>query len=220
MPIFENKNSNDAGTLKASVVLFCPSPYWEDLEETVIDISDKKRKIIENNGDVPVGIKVTVKGARIGYPMIQNITTNKQIKFTSEFNDEINVNTNVGQKRAIEINNNYDYLAVGGTNTVIKYIPFFDKYYMGNTKGLFESIDGITFSLVKTYSYTVISIAYSEELGVVCLLTYNGEIITTTDGIEFIKSFTGTLATPKIMRNFVILKIKKYSVFILGVTVI
>ena len=78
LPIFENKNSNDAGTLKASVVFSCPSPYWEDLEETVIDISDKKRKIIENNGDVPVGIKVTVKGARIGYPMIQNITTNKQ----------------------------------------------------------------------------------------------------------------------------------------------
>ena len=210
LPIFENKNSNDAGTLKASVVFSCPSPYWEDLEETVIDISDKKRKIIENNGDVPVGIKVTVKGARIGYPMIQNITTNKQIKFTSEFNDEINVNTNVGQKRAIEINNNYDYLAVGGTNAVIKYIPFFDKYYMGNTKGLFESIDGITFSLVKTFSYIrVISIVYSEELGVVCLLTYKGEIITTTDGMEFIKSFTGTLATPKLYAKFCYSKNKK-----------
>ena len=31
IPLFENKNSNDKGTLKASVTFSCPSPYWEDV---------------------------------------------------------------------------------------------------------------------------------------------------------------------------------------------
>ena len=47
LPIFENKNSNDSGTLKASVTFSCCSPYWEDTEDTVVELELGENKILQ-----------------------------------------------------------------------------------------------------------------------------------------------------------------------------
>ena len=59
IPLFENKNSNDAGTLKASVAFSCPNPYWEDLEESEIEIGADPTLVV-NDGDIPVGFELNV----------------------------------------------------------------------------------------------------------------------------------------------------------------
>ena len=71
LPIFENKNSNDSGTLKASVAFTCCSPYWEDLEDTVVDV--KGFNVIQNNGDVPSQIKLNIPAGSTN-PIIRNPT--------------------------------------------------------------------------------------------------------------------------------------------------
>ena len=103
IPIFENKNSNDAGTLKASVAFSCPNPYWEDLEETVVEI-DSFGTIIENNGDVPTQPKIefqnddTNKAYLISNPYIFNGRTAQEIKLNGTFKTDVFVNTEVGKK--------------------------------------------------------------------------------------------------------------------------
>ena len=101
LPIFENKNSNDAGTLKASVVFSCPSPYWEDLEDTVVNIEKGQRVEIINEGDIKTNAKIEVvfsdtlqnKAIRIC-----NFTTDQKIEVLNEQNSPIKINTNTGEK--------------------------------------------------------------------------------------------------------------------------
>ena len=100
LPIFENKNSNDAGTLKASVVFSCPSPYWEDLEETVVFLNDGEN-IIQNDGDIPVGIKLNIlnDSTQIKDILLRNANEDREIKLNVETNKSIEINTNVGNKK-------------------------------------------------------------------------------------------------------------------------
>ena len=191
MPVFQNHNSNDLGTPKVKCSFTACNPYWEDLEETIISIPDKESTTIANNGDVPVGVKVKIKGSSIGYPLIQNSTTGKQIKFSSEFFNEIDINTNVGQKEAYEIKNNYTQVTVGGDATSIAYVPFLVKYFIG-TKGLLESIDGETWTMNKNFPSNeyITSISYSEELGIICIRTRNKNIYASQNGVDFEKVYT------------------------------
>lgn len=107
LPIFENKNSNDAGTLKANVTFSCPSPYWEDLEDTVVGINLGEVCSINNAGDVPTQVEIGVFGD-VSNPRIQNQTTSKKIEITDNLSQPVFINTNIGHKDAykgeLEIN--------------------------------------------------------------------------------------------------------------------
>ena len=101
LPIFENKNSNDAGTLKASVVFSCPSPYWEDLEETVVNIEKRQRVEIINEGDIKTNTKIGVVFSdtlQNGTIRIYNFTTDQKIEVLNDQKSPIEINTNTGEK--------------------------------------------------------------------------------------------------------------------------
>ena len=100
LPIFENHNSNDSGTPKATLVFSCPSPYWEDLEDTEIDFVQAGKIIeVENKGDVPAQIKAEILcGEEITGATIRNQTTGKYIEIDDIVNNDILINTNIGQK--------------------------------------------------------------------------------------------------------------------------
>lgn len=104
IPLFENKNSNDAGTLKASVAFSCCSPYWEDVELTETDFNYYKQPILENNGDVSIGIEAELKLLQATNIRIKNKTTNKQIDIIGNFNKSIYINTKTGEKGIYEEN--------------------------------------------------------------------------------------------------------------------
>lgn len=97
IPLFENKNSNDAGTLKASVVFSCPNPYWEDLEDTVVNFSIGEFSTIRNEGDVPTDVEIEITGT-VAQPQITNETTGKKIKLTDVVDMPTIINTNSGKK--------------------------------------------------------------------------------------------------------------------------
>ena len=79
IPVFQNHNSNDSGTPKASIVFSCPSPYWEDLEETVIEVNKGNLVNIVNDGDVSTFPKIEIDGV-LTNPVVINQNTNKAIK--------------------------------------------------------------------------------------------------------------------------------------------
>lgn len=97
IPLFENKNSNDAGTLKASVAFTCCNPYWEDSEETIVEINNGETVDIENAGDVVSMPKIEIDGS-LTNPVVVNQTTNKAIKLEMETEKTTIIQTEVGQK--------------------------------------------------------------------------------------------------------------------------
>ena len=100
MPVFENHNSNDSGTPKASCSFTACNPYWEDLEDTEIDFVQAGKVIeVENKGDVPAQIKAEILcGGEITGATIRNQTTGKYIEIDDTVNNDVLINTNIGQK--------------------------------------------------------------------------------------------------------------------------
>jgi hypothetical protein len=98
MPIFPTKNSNDAGTQKASLSWVACEPYWEDLEETSVFLKSGVRTQIVNNGDVPTGVEIDFFTNSVTNPRIKNFTENKIIKLNGNFTNGMNIDTRVGQK--------------------------------------------------------------------------------------------------------------------------
>ena len=101
IPIFENHNSNDSGTPKASIVFSCPSPYWEDIEETVVpEIALYEERSIVNDGDVetPVEIEVNLNTDIVQNIKIMNKTTKQEIELLGETTESFVINTEVGKK--------------------------------------------------------------------------------------------------------------------------
>lgn len=96
LPVFKNKNSNDRGTLKASLAWTCPSPYWEDVEETKVLANINTGAFIQNDGDVPVNVDLSLFGN------IKNIKLYKGLKKQIELNgecDNLQIKTKIGGKK-------------------------------------------------------------------------------------------------------------------------
>lgn len=106
LPVFENHNSNDSGTPKASCTFTACNPYWEDLEDTEIEIAVDEIAEIENEGDVPAQLKVDFFPiGSVGSPNIENIETGKILKLSGSFTDTLNISTEVGNKKVVSLDN-------------------------------------------------------------------------------------------------------------------
>ena len=185
LPIFENKNSNDSGTLKASVTFSCPSPYWEDLDNTVVEI--KGMNIIQNYGDVPAQVEVTIP-AGSSNPTISNRTNLKQIKINGSFDNAVVIDTQVGQKKVTSEEIGFTWESGGGFADVI----FVDgKYiFVGSIIVIEDYVTGKrTVADGRTSNY-LNGIAYGNGLFVA--VGIYGTIITSPDGITWTQRTSGT----------------------------
>lgn len=130
IPLFENKNSNDKGTLKASVTFSCPSPYWEDVEETEVNVS-KFGTVVNNNGDVDSEVKITFEreGDNKTYdsPDIYNEANGNYLKINGEYSTPIVVDTNKGQKSAYYQGLNLKELEKNEPVSKLQYSTSFDS---------------------------------------------------------------------------------------------
>ena len=99
-PLFENHNSNDTGTPKASLSWTACEPYWEDLEETVVELSNEEIDFeINNTGDLPVGFEAEIEGYNETTFKLFSQTQRKKIELVnSEPIGNFQINTNLGQK--------------------------------------------------------------------------------------------------------------------------
>ena len=109
VPLFETHNSNDSGTPKASLAWTACEPYWEDLEETSVFLKSGERYIINNEGDVDIGIKVTSYGELEDFSVI-NQNTEKNISLKGNISGKVLINTNIGKKEVIKSVGTLHYL--------------------------------------------------------------------------------------------------------------
>lgn len=100
-PVIKNKNSNEKGTVKASLSFTACGVYWEDVEETVVELNSFEEKTVVNNGDVPCGVKIEGYNVHSPFTLI-NATHDKKIRIKDGITGIISLNTNLGEKQVIE----------------------------------------------------------------------------------------------------------------------
>lgn len=183
LPIFENKNSNDAGTLKASVAFTCPSPYWEDVEETSALVEG--RSIIINEGDTDVNLSIELINSNSKNPTITNVTSDDLIRLDGTFDKNVFINTNLGQKSVNIENLNWQIL--GGQAIINKVAYSLDfNIYIGVGQGIiYLSKDGSKWESVKT-EYNLSFNDVIAENGVIFIVGQFGIILKSTNGKDFI----------------------------------
>lgn len=125
IPLFENKNSNDRGTQKANCSFTACNPYWEDLEETEIELVSNEQIEIENDGDVDVGMKIEMICNQSQNPQVRNMTENKSLIVLGEYSNTIDIDTNTGIKTVKE--KKLDF----------KYTLYAEKIYFNQESGFF-----------------------------------------------------------------------------------
>lgn len=103
IPLFENKNSNDAGTLKATVSFTCCSPYWEDIEENETAVDSESLKNIINEGDENAGTEMIIIPQDNQTISIENTTNDTEIKIQGNLNLPIKLDLKLGKKTATKI---------------------------------------------------------------------------------------------------------------------
>lgn len=184
LPIFENKNSNDAGTLKASVVFSCPSPYWEDLEETEVELTKGVYTSLQNNGDVSCNptIDLYVNGEN---PLIYNNANKKKIELEGNIDETIVIKTEAGEKSIYS-----QYLEL-----FVKWANYKDIISDGNVILIVTAFGVLTLNKY----YEVISFYVKEGLnsglfnnGKFFLCGAAGFVAKSTDGINWVNVTTPT----------------------------
>lgn len=135
IPLFENHNSNDSGTPKASLAWTACEPYWEDLGLQSYNIEVDEIVEIENKGDLPVQVLVNLITKDSVNPAIENDTTGEKIELDGTFNGGIEINTKVGEKTIesyseTELKNYLEYY-FSLTGAPFNYSEITGKYYLG-----------------------------------------------------------------------------------------
>lgn len=115
LPIFQNKNSNDSGTLKASVTFIACGVYWEDIDKTEVIIPANTSKIVELNSDVETNIKCLFSNG--GQNAVLQIN-DKEVNFTES--NPCKLNTQLGEK-TFESLKYQPFLKNGSFNFIKKY---------------------------------------------------------------------------------------------------
>ena len=196
LPIFENKNSNDSGTLKADVTFSCCSPYWEDVEETVETITYGTSKTITNNGDIPVQIKIETESVGVQNPMVRNETTGQQITYNGKVLGKLVIDTNYGKKQVLMNDIGLKFAKYGGRISDVCFSNKENKFVAVCAIGqILESIDGIRWELIDTTTdVDILGITYSESLGLFVAVGRSGGIITSQDGKKWFEETSGVVS--------------------------
>ena len=183
-PLFENHNSNDSGTPKASLSWTACEPYWEDLEPVIIPLSLGRRITVENIGDVATGFQVEFIDDTVVNPKITNYTQNKSVELKGTFNQNILIDSNFGKKRIYE--KEIVKTDIKG-KMIINDIKYFSEFgcLIGVGEDIYISNDGVKFSFIDNPSentlYTIIYDPYSQKI----IIGGDEVIITSKDAINF-----------------------------------
>ena len=119
-PLFENHNSNNVGTPKASLAWTACDPYWEDVEDTVVEFDMLNSITINNEGDVPIQFKCNIVTAFVQNVTLRNMTTAKRIKLQGTLNTPVEIDTQYGQKSVFEKDINVKWICGGILNNLIE----------------------------------------------------------------------------------------------------
>ena len=166
LPIFENKNSNDSGTLKASVTFSCCSPYWEDIEDTVVAFGFNDQPIVVNNGDIPAQLKIEWETNKVTNGALENVTQGQRIKYNGTLENNLHINTNIGQKSVSSERMGFEIVDTGSRNEVSAYAKGIETTITIAIDGTgFLSKDGEEWQSMTVANYIAMySVAYANNL--------------------------------------------------------
>ena len=185
IPLFETHNSNDSGTPKASLSWTACEPYWEDLEKREVTFQIGEQPIINNEGDVPVGMQMEWFTSYVKNGSVTNIKTNKKIKYNGELGESLNINTETGKKTVFTEQMKFALSAIG--NQINKIIYSNGLYIAVGENGLImTSPDGNNWtSRNNEGDEDIKSITHSENKGLFVAVALYGIIYTSTDGFTW-----------------------------------
>ena len=198
LPIFGNKNSNDAGSLKASLVWVACGVYWEDVEETVVEFGIGSQPVIDNKGDVPVQMKIDFFTSGVANPKITNVSQNKFIKYNGTLNENLQISTEVGKKYFTAEPITFDNISSFGFE--MRSVTYSENLGLfvavGSSGTILTSSDGITWATRPSgVSENLLSVTYSENLGLFVAVGISGRILTSSDGITWATRPSGVSST-------------------------
>lgn len=182
LPIFENKNSNDPGTLKASLTWIAPEFYWEDIEEKIISLKKNEIVDIKNEGDVKSQIIVNAVNQGQEKISIENIITRKKIEVDS--NKDMTINTNFGQKSIKEsktqlIRNSFSIESSATDGNI----------YLYGGDWLYNSLDGINLNIIDSIQLDLTLVAkvnvFYSKLYQKFIVSCRHSIYLSEDGVNF-----------------------------------
>ncbi|MBQ2173664.1 MAG: phage tail family protein, partial [Alphaproteobacteria bacterium] len=195
LPIFENKNSNDSGTLKASLSWTAPEVYWEDVEESAVNMGSFTEYTVKNEGDIPCQIKMEVANWNTPNFAVRNGRQRIALKNINDC-DKIFINTNMGEKSVIKEEEAWRVSGFGGHITGITYsepLGLFVAVGYGGT--ILTSLDGVTWSnRISGVSVDLNGITYSEPLGLFVAVGDSGTILTSPSGVTWSSQTSGVSA--------------------------
>lgn len=193
IPLFETHNSDTRGTPKASLAWTACEPYWEDLEETVVNLTNGIRSQIINEGDVKVGSKIELITTNVTNPQVNNFTENKAIRIKGTFIDKININTNLGQK---EVTTRGVLTKVCPTQITknVEYSESLGYFISVFVDTVYKSYDGYKWEEYSNAHATnqIQCVIYSEMKELFVAVGYDGIILTSTTGYMWNTQTSGT----------------------------
>lgn len=182
IPLFENKNSNDVGTLKATIVFSCPNPYWEDVNETEVEFGVGEFPVIENNGDIPTQVEIEFLTSGVTNPKITNMRNDKKIEYNGTLDKNLYINTNIGNKKAFTEDMDFN---ITQFNKAMRNGIFCEKLGIFIAVGgniLYTSYDGVEWEQLPIGATNGITgIIYSEEKDLFVVIGQEGLIMTSAD---------------------------------------
>lgn len=179
LPVFENKNSNDSGTLKASLSWTAPEVYWEDVEETKVSIPAFDEVMVNNEGDVPCAVELELDVWNINNISIRNRTNDKKIMLEAINEAEVlRIQTEVGQKKIVmqQLDWNISMFSVALRSCIYANGKFIG---VGQGSSIIISSDGISWQLLTANLSDVFfdKIIYVDELSLYIILSSDGVYI-------------------------------------------
>jgi len=177
IPLFETHNSNDSGTPKASLAWTACEPYWEDVEANSKTLSLDVIETVVNEGEVPTEMEVDFFVSQSTNPKIQNLTTGKKIQLDGTFDDNINININLGKKTVTTNKTVFDYSNISLPEKLF-YSEAFQLYILiANTgNGVYTSKDGKRWKVI----------FYSQEESAHNVFCTNSSIIVYTNNMDLV----------------------------------
>ena len=193
LPVFQNKNSNDSGTPKASCSFTACNPYWEDLEDTEVTFQIGEQPIIKNEGDIPTQIEMDWFTNYVKNGRVTNVTKNQMIQYDGDLIDNLKIDTRIGKKSVITNKISTDLVNIGVGYDGCVYSKNLQLFVMVGVSGvIITSKNGVNWeSQYNTYRYLLSDVTYSEELNLFIAVGVNGTIVTSEDGITWTSQTSG-----------------------------
>ena len=192
VPLFETHNSNDSGTPKASLAWTACEPYWEDLEETVVNLKTNEIKVLNNEGDIPAQMEIDLFTNNAVNPFIERLSDGNKIKYNGTLNKNLYINTNIGEKKVFSEDLEFNIAEYNGNINSVCYSDEKGLFVAVTDNIIFTSYDGIEWRKKEIgFSYLMRAVIYAN--GLFIAVGDEGKIITSENGFDWTEQTSGTI---------------------------